>query len=84
MLGAAWVAAVVVHAAWRYVAGRAARRLAPVPPASLWLCDACRSFNAADARACYRCRRVRPDGAPVVDATESPPWDQRFGRPFGS
>jgi hypothetical protein len=81
ILGASWVAAVVAFAAWRFLAARAARRLASVAPTTLWLCERCHSFNAADATACYRCRAPRPDDARFVDATAAPPWDQRFGRP---
>jgi hypothetical protein len=84
ILGASWVAAVVVFAAWRFLAGRAARRLASVAPTAFWLCERCRSFNAADASTCYRRHAARPDDPRLVEATESPPWDQRFGRPFGS
>jgi len=84
ILGASWVAAVVVFAAWRLLAGRAARRLAAVAPTAFWLCDRCHSFNAADASGCYRCQAARPQDPQIVDATNAPPWDQRFGRPFGS
>ena len=84
ILGASWIAAVVVFSAWRFLSVRAARRLATVAPTAFWLCERCRSFNAADGSACYRCHTTRPDDPPLVDATETPPWDQRFGRPFGS
>ncbi len=84
VLGAGWAAAVVVYAAWRFVSARAARRLAAETPIAFWLCESCRSFNADDVGACYKCRRPRPEGAPIVGATDEPPWKQRFGRPFGS
>ena len=84
VLGASWAAAVIVYAIWRYLAGRAARRLAPVTPTAFWLCDGCRSFNGTEAMTCYRCRRRRAEDAPIVDASETARWEQRFGRPFGS
>jgi hypothetical protein len=80
ILGASWVAAVVVFAVWRFLAGRATRRLASVAPTAFWLCERCHSFNAADASTCYRCRAVRPDDPRLVDATNAPPWDQRDSR----
>jgi hypothetical protein len=84
VLCASWIAAVLFFSLWRFVAGRAARRIAPVTPTSFWMCTTCRSFNGTEVTRCYRCRHPRPADAPTVDAPDVPPWEQRFGRPFGS
>lgn len=84
VLAVSWALAVVAFAAARILATRAARRSAPVPPSSVWLCDACHSFNDGESSVCYRCRRARPEDAPSVTTGEPPAIEQRFGRPFGS
>ncbi len=49
------------------------------PTETLWLCEACHSFNEAEREVCYRCREPRaPDARTVVpDAVFH--VDQRFG-----
>ena len=77
-----FIVALALDLGWQLVRRRAARRLAPVAPAEVWLCPGCCSFNHADAARCYRCRRRRPEDASTLDATAPLEWKQRFGRPF--
>ncbi len=84
VLAVSWALAIVVFAAARWLSARAARRMAPVSPSAVWLCDACRSFNDGKDAACYRCRRPRQEGAASLEAGDPPPVDQHFGRPFGT
>ncbi len=84
VLAVSWAMAVIVLAAARWIGSRASRRVAPVLPSEVWLCDGCRSFNDGGFAGCYRCRRPRSPDAPSLPAGEPPPVDQHFGRPFGT
>ncbi len=81
-LAAGGLAGAVAVALWTRLRGRAGRRLADAHPAVFWLCDGCRSFNPTGDSACYRCHRPRSPDARLVEAPETPAWEQRFGRPF--
>ena len=80
MVVAAFVLAAVV-AVWlagRFVARRAARRMAPVLAAEWWICASCRSVNGAGVARCYSCGSGRPDG-PMLTTDEHPEIAQSFG-----
>lgn len=72
---AALVAGLLVS---RTLARRAGRRLAPVLPGSWWVCDRCRSVNAADARRCYACGGP-PGTGPALPTSDHPETPQSFG-----
>jgi hypothetical protein len=84
VLALSWAIAVVAFTVARVLTARVARRTAPVPPTSVWLCDACRSFNDGESGACYRCRRLRQEDARSLAPGDPPPVDEHFGRPFGT
>ena len=63
----------------RFLASRAASRLAPVVPTEWWLCPGCRSVNAARATRCYRCGSP-PAGGPTLPTDDTPATPQSFGR----
>jgi hypothetical protein len=77
------VAALVL--AWlvmRVLFKRAGRRMAPVLPGTWWVCDRCRSVNAADASRCYACGAPPSDG-PALPTSDRPETPQSFGGPAG-
>ena len=59
---------------------RAGRRMAPVLPGTWWICDRCRSVNAADASRCYACG-APPGHGPALPTSDQPETPQSFGGP---
>jgi hypothetical protein len=64
------VFAVAAWAGWTVAARR--DRTPPALPDTVWLCEACRSYNDPTHLTCYRCHRARP-----IDAREVVP-DRHF------
>lgn len=78
LLGGILAAVVVALLATRAVARRAGRRLAPVLPGQWWVCDRCRSVNAADTTRCYACG-APPGTGPALPTDDRPETPQSFG-----
>lgn len=69
---------VLVWLAGRLVARRAGRRLAPVLPATWWVCPRCSSVNGTGVQRCYSCGAAQQDG-PVLRTADDPSTPQSFG-----